>query len=151
MDYASPLIADRPPRDLRYAGGRVHRVVVRVVAPSLTLLAAFCAGALWAGGASDANVGNGGRTAWQRLTMPAEGAHMPTPERFRTNLVFSDEFEELDVTRWKHEISACRQLPAERIAAHADVATHHSPLGAPTHRPLRRPAPAARVLCIAQL
>jgi hypothetical protein len=70
----------------------------RVVAPAAALVAAFCAGALWAGVG-----GSGALGSWTRLG--SEGPHMPTSERFRKNLVFSDDFDVFDVSRWKHEIT----------------------------------------------
>lgn len=94
METAEPLLAEAGERRPRGLG-----LVRRIAAPAAALLAAFCAGALWASG-------GGGARAWPRLSLSrAEGAHMPTSERFRTNLVFSDDFDELDLAKWKHEIT----------------------------------------------
>mmetsp|Transcript_13675 Transcript_13675/g.32497 ORF Transcript_13675/g.32497 Transcript_13675/m.32497 type:complete len:429 (-) Transcript_13675:147-1433(-) len=96
----TPLAGEADAPLLGRAGARPPVFARRVVAPAAALsgLAAFVAGSLWASGS-----GSGALRSWSRLA--AEGPHMPTSERFRTNLVFSDDFDVFDVSRWKHEIT----------------------------------------------
>lgn len=99
MDSQEPFLGGERERP---ALGRAHALVRRVLVPAAALVAAFCAGALWADGSG------GGSRAWSRLAYAVravEGPHMPTAERFRNNLVFSDDFDDFDLRKWKHEIT----------------------------------------------
>lgn len=89
--------------DVERPSARAGSFVRQMIISAAALFVAFCAGALWAGGSGDARVRSG--RAWSRLAFSTEGPHMPTADRFRNNLVFSDEFDELDTAKWKHEIT----------------------------------------------
>lgn len=83
------------------------RATLLVTAATVGMLAAFCAGALFASASGPARAGSGAELPVLGGGKPMKVAPAPVAsgKRFRTNLAFQDEFDFLDFSKWRHEIT----------------------------------------------